>query len=468
MGTPRVRAVQDRLRELVGRMSVGAALPSVAELKRTLPASQGTIEKAFELLQADGLILRRKGKGVFVADGSAGTGTPVHADPSLHNDEDLTARFIGHSLTKRALRIHIPLGGDPLQIDMWRHALAGFEEEQPFLDVVPSFEATEAAEADVALVTPSSQPPVFRAFERARLTAKGIDLAAIPPDLLRLGEMEAGGTRLGALPVLRTSAMVLVNTALLAKCGLAPESIRKPKDLFAVGEVVERTLGGDVRGLRYLGLSYHAALYGFAPRWKGSRCVIDRDLLGRFLAEAKPHIKPHHLRDSIGSHSLQLLLTGRYAVYPCLSYLYSLVDRSGFRESQVIPIPRLPDGFGSEGVWLAAVTERCEQEEDALALLRYLLSVEGQRRFAERLPYWISVRRDVVEEQKQSSPFAAGALNYDFDWRSLWGYHPFQVPDALGSGLATETAKYFSGVQTLNRTLQRIERQAEMEMQKPL
>lgn len=51
-----------------GRWQPGAALPSEQELARELGVSQGTVRKALDALTADHVVVRRQGRGTFVAE----------------------------------------------------------------------------------------------------------------------------------------------------------------------------------------------------------------------------------------------------------------------------------------------------------------------------------------------------------------------------------------------------------------
>ena len=89
-----------------GEWQPGAAIPSEAELARRFGVSQGTVRKAVDELAAENLLVRRQGKGTFVAS---------HADPR--------SRF-------RFLRL-VPLSGDlvapqSVPLECWR-AKAGAE-----------------------------------------------------------------------------------------------------------------------------------------------------------------------------------------------------------------------------------------------------------------------------------------------------------------------------------------------------
>lgn len=60
---------EEMLRRLAdGVWQPGAMLPSEQELARMLGVSQGTVRKALDALTADGVLVRRQGRGTFVAE----------------------------------------------------------------------------------------------------------------------------------------------------------------------------------------------------------------------------------------------------------------------------------------------------------------------------------------------------------------------------------------------------------------
>ncbi|MHC4934475.1 MAG: GntR family transcriptional regulator [Planctomycetota bacterium] len=52
----------------VGRLKPGERLPSVRELARELVINPNTIARAYQVLEADGVTLSRRGAGTFVAE----------------------------------------------------------------------------------------------------------------------------------------------------------------------------------------------------------------------------------------------------------------------------------------------------------------------------------------------------------------------------------------------------------------
>lgn len=65
---PRVDRVYRTLEDRIRGIPPSEPLPTMPELRRELEVSQLTLERAYETLASRGLIERRKGKGVFVAD----------------------------------------------------------------------------------------------------------------------------------------------------------------------------------------------------------------------------------------------------------------------------------------------------------------------------------------------------------------------------------------------------------------
>ena len=67
---PIYRQLIDQVRRLVagGQMAPGDALPSVRELAQALAVNPMTVSKAYGLLEVEGLVERRRGLGMMVAD----------------------------------------------------------------------------------------------------------------------------------------------------------------------------------------------------------------------------------------------------------------------------------------------------------------------------------------------------------------------------------------------------------------
>ena len=75
--SPLYRQIKDFLVDCLarGEWGPGAAIPSEAELAQRFNVSQGTVRKAIDEMAAENLLVRRQGKGTFVAS---------HDDPRSH------------------------------------------------------------------------------------------------------------------------------------------------------------------------------------------------------------------------------------------------------------------------------------------------------------------------------------------------------------------------------------------------
>lgn len=67
---PIYRQLVEQVRRLVaaGQMAPGDALPSVREVAQALALNPMTVSKAYNLLEMEGLLARRRGLGMMVAD----------------------------------------------------------------------------------------------------------------------------------------------------------------------------------------------------------------------------------------------------------------------------------------------------------------------------------------------------------------------------------------------------------------
>ena len=70
-GVPFYRQIEDQTAQLIrsGRLRPGTRLPSVRDLAKQLLVSLITVRRSYADLEGAGLIVRRQGRGTFVADG---------------------------------------------------------------------------------------------------------------------------------------------------------------------------------------------------------------------------------------------------------------------------------------------------------------------------------------------------------------------------------------------------------------
>lgn len=85
MATPSFKPLYEQIKELLtqsliaGEWGPGESIPSEMELAARYSVSQGTVRKAIDALAAENIVVRRQGKGTFVA---------------THNEEQVKLRFL--------------------------------------------------------------------------------------------------------------------------------------------------------------------------------------------------------------------------------------------------------------------------------------------------------------------------------------------------------------------------------------
>lgn len=87
--TPKYQQLSQMLRRQVktGRLKPGDRLPSFAEMRDQYGVSQTTIERVFNSLEQDGLIIREHGRGTFVAEKRETPSTGIIAIAGIERDE---------------------------------------------------------------------------------------------------------------------------------------------------------------------------------------------------------------------------------------------------------------------------------------------------------------------------------------------------------------------------------------------
>lgn len=90
---PIYRQLVEQVRRLVvsGQLAPGDEMPSVREIAQALALNPMTVSKAYSLLEMDGVLARRRGLGMIVAD-SAGSGKPAERAALLRPTLERAAR----------------------------------------------------------------------------------------------------------------------------------------------------------------------------------------------------------------------------------------------------------------------------------------------------------------------------------------------------------------------------------------
>lgn len=90
---PIYRQLVEQVRRLVasGQLAPGDEMPSVREIAQALALNPMTVSKAYGLLEMDGVLARRRGLGMIVAD-TAGSGKPAERAALLRPTLERAAR----------------------------------------------------------------------------------------------------------------------------------------------------------------------------------------------------------------------------------------------------------------------------------------------------------------------------------------------------------------------------------------
>ena len=96
-GLPYYRQVLDQMASMIrsGSLPPGAALPSVRALAVDLKVSVITTRRAYAELQSAGLVVRRQGKGTFVAEQAQAAGWAEHQARDVLSDAVKKCRELG-------------------------------------------------------------------------------------------------------------------------------------------------------------------------------------------------------------------------------------------------------------------------------------------------------------------------------------------------------------------------------------
>jgi len=92
-GVPIYRQIKDQIREqiMAGRLKEGEQLVSVRELAMQLKVTPVTVSKAYSAMEAEGLLERRRGIGLFIAE--------IHSDKKDQTKEDMVEALMSKAVT---------------------------------------------------------------------------------------------------------------------------------------------------------------------------------------------------------------------------------------------------------------------------------------------------------------------------------------------------------------------------------
>ena len=92
-GVPIYRQIKDQIREqiMAGRLKEGEQLVSVRELAVQLKVTPVTVSKAYSAMEAEGLLIRRRGIGLFIAE--------IQSDQKNQTKEEILETHLSRAVT---------------------------------------------------------------------------------------------------------------------------------------------------------------------------------------------------------------------------------------------------------------------------------------------------------------------------------------------------------------------------------
>jgi DNA-binding transcriptional regulator YhcF (GntR family)/ABC-type glycerol-3-phosphate transport system substrate-binding protein len=390
----------------------------------------------------------KRGNGTYVAETfylDDSLQSP-HADTS-HGEYD--SFFLSNF---KHVGLSLPLPEHSRQGAAWRRVIEEFKKNYPFIDIDISYDCpVQKSNSEVII----SYPHELRHHYDRVIDLNGLDLNFNRKDFSgRILDTGKFGEQLRGVPILRTVPVLYLNMDVLTKYKIRPDAFVKPIDPMRIGAEIEQKENMITAGCRYLGSIFHGGLYGLDFSKITSKDLGKSGMLTNFLKETGEFIKKHHFMPHHKS-GYQAFINGEYAIYPSFNNFYNEVNDSGLNYCAV-KLPLLENGFICEGLFMGSIDKDCKNTEEASLLISYLCSEEAQQIFVEDLPHFLSVRKDVLESQKQQNSPALEGVRFEFDMRGISPQLALGKVQRNYETFNTEAGKYFSGFQSLEKTLKRL------------
>lgn len=450
-----IRELARRLRvELVDKCGPDEKMPSERKLASRFHTTQNRVHRAIQTLVAEGALQTKAKSGTYVSGA-----VPSSPSSGEFDDHPLVApRLLGMGANV-GIRVCVPVGGSDEQKRFWMSVFEAFHEERPYVEIIPVFchgqETVETQDHDVAVLIDQSLTVCRDAYEPLdwKLLAS---LGGAPEEEMSDGVLAPfrHGGRLYGVPLLRMTSSLWVNRKLLKSNGVSIADLKRPVDVFRVGRQIETSSDGELLGTNYRRYHWHASHYGFWIECENGRLRMDWKLLRRFLEEFRPCILKRHLR-SDGDGGRKAFFEGRMAAFSDYLSFQPLAERSQ-APLEMIGLPLEPGGFVNEVTCAGAVRKGCANMDIACELLAFLTTRKAQETMAGLAPNWLSTRKDVLAEQRSSSPFPDGSVVYDHDLRMYYTDSNDYIFKRFGPMINTQSAKYFLGLQDLDSTIENL------------
>ncbi|MBI4028706.1 MAG: hypothetical protein HY360_27255 [Verrucomicrobia bacterium] len=434
---------------------------SRSKLARLLRTTPYRVQLAVQRLEQHGLVYTRKGSGVYLAEKLFQRGADQAPQPqagtAAASEAKNPAMFLSLPFTPIFKTIRVLVDGieaDEIQVGLWRRVFDVFQQEYPFVNLEPDFGRAQPGSSHDVVISSlgavrdnlSTQKPLD-----VRLLAQGgLERDAFLDGLLDQGRA-APSRELFALPLLRTTTILVANHRLLEQFGLADRPINRPVDWFRVSLALVERSGGQTLGFNYCGFQFHSTFYGVEFQEQDGCWVFDRARMARFLEDIKPCLR----RDQLAiKWNMKPFFNGTVGF--CCNYLHSypwIVKRLG-PAAKLLRLPVEPGGFVTESSCVGTVSDSTDSVKEATLLLGFIASEKGQTALLANHPEWLSVNQAVLAGQAAASPFPEGAVIYAYDPRGVHGeVHLRRSSMTHLPRMETEAAKFYLGLQSLEETL---------------
>lgn len=358
-----------------GKYLPGTRLPTMRELGKQYGIAHVVAAAALEPLVRDGYIIKRQGMGTFV--------TPNYASES------------------RAIRYHSIYPLPPFM----QAAFARFKKKRPDVTVI---QVDQEYEADLLFFGTTGVNELIRSHSLLELDPL-MEVSSIPRDFFASVPLSVGvhAGKVWSLPIFFEPHILNVNRALLDKDS---ERLLGRWDLDEFREVVRRTHArhkGQVRALNS-SCSFFSQIMPFFSQF-GAR-LVDAEGLGCHLDDERALAAFTYCRDLIAAmpgFSMREnsrpadFYSGKLAIYqgPCRVFMQG--KKHFGADSQGVPLPpgRFPGGCMS-GCW-AAIHRHVHCPEIVWGLLKFLVSLDEQRRLLQAGVMFPSARSQVLRILRQ-------------------------------------------------------------------
>ncbi|MHC4874707.1 MAG: extracellular solute-binding protein [Planctomycetota bacterium] len=443
--------------EILPGIKPHSKLLSERKLAKQLDTTHNRVHRAIQMLTEEGLLYSKLGDGTYVKDKTS------KSEFDLENELSFSPFEIGENGSHtpyKTLQVSVPIGSSLIQRNFWQKVIDEFNNTHPFVKISVNFDNDEkiTAEADVAFISTHKLVTdnfAYQPLDMAMLENLGFNEKSL---CLEICSACRNDEELYGIPALRNTAAVWVNSEILQKYDIATQNLKTPADIFKAAAEVEEKSGGEIIGTNYLGYHWHCANYGIDIKRENGNLNLDWEKIQNFLSDASQYIGKKQLQNT-NDYVMRQFIEGKVAFYTNYMCYYPVFKKQN-KNFSIIPYPLEENGYTAEGISAGCINKSSKNIEEAHMLLAFMASEKAQKIFADHTPCWLSVRNDVLQRQKETSPFPKGAIHYDFDIRESFPLFDRYIFADFGPMINTEAGKFFMKFQDLETTMNKLRKGA--------